>query len=81
MQVTIELPDELVRDPATAGREVFEAALVQAYLDSRLTLRGLGERLGLDVWQAERFLERRHVPLNYTEAELERDRVAFPLPA
>ena len=78
MKVTIELPDELVRDPATAERDLYEAALIQAYMEGRITSRGLGQRLGLDYWQTEDFLQRRHIPLNYTEVDLERDRKAFP---
>jgi predicted HTH domain antitoxin len=78
MKVTIELPDELIRDPATASREVLEAALIQAYMEGRITLRAFGQRLGLDYWQAEEFLQRKRVPLNYSEQDLERDRLAHP---
>jgi predicted HTH domain antitoxin len=78
MKVTVDLPDELVRDPATAQRDLLEAALIGAYMEGRITSRALGKQLGLDVWQTEEFLERKRVPLNYTEEDLERDRSAHP---
>ena len=78
MKVTVDLPDELIRDPATAQRDLLEAALIQAYMEGRITARALGGRLGLDYWQTEEFLQRKRVPLNYTEEDLERDRAAHP---
>ena len=77
----VDLPDELVRSPETASQELLEAALLQAYLMGRITIRSLGKVLGLDLWQAERFLEARGVPLNYGENNLELDRTSFPMPA
>ena len=78
MKVTIELPDDLIRDPLTASREVLEAALIQAYMEGRIAVRALGQRLGLDYWRIEEFLQRKQVPLNYSEEDLERDRLAHP---
>ena len=80
-KIVVGFPDELVRSPETASQELLEAALLQAYLMGRITIRSLGKVLGLDLWQAERFLEARGVPLNYGENNLELDRTSFPMPA
>jgi predicted HTH domain antitoxin len=80
MKVTIDLPDELIQNPAFAQREVLEAALIHAYMEGRITIRGLGKRLSLNYWETEEFLRRKHVPLNYSEEDLQRDRVALPSP-
>jgi predicted HTH domain antitoxin len=78
MKLTIELPAELVRSPESAARDVLEGALLHAYTDGRISVRALGRWLGLSCWQAEEYLARRGVLLNYTAADLAADRTAFP---
>jgi predicted HTH domain antitoxin len=77
MQVTVEMPDQIVRQwgdtPDAVGRHVMEDAAVEGYRAGRLTQRQVGTMLGLDYWQTEAFLNERAVPLNYSAADLEAD--------
>jgi predicted HTH domain antitoxin len=78
VKVTVDLPDEIIVNPANVARELLEAALIASYLAGKITIRKLGKHLGLDYWGTEEFLQRKRVPLNYTGADLEIDRKNFP---
>ncbi len=77
MQVTVEMPDQIARQwgetPEAVGRRVLEDAAVEGYRAGRLSQRQVGAMLGLDYWQTENFLTERHVPLNYSPADLAAD--------
>ena len=45
--------------------------------DRQFHSRQVGEMLGLDYWQTERLLTERHVPLNYSMADLQADRATL----
>lgn len=77
MQITIDLPDELVqhfnRDHLT--REILEALVVQAYQTEKITSAEVGRILGLPSrWAVDAFLKQHNANLHYDEADLERDR-------
>ena len=77
MQITIDLPDELVqhfnRDHLT--REILEALVVQAYQAEKITSAEVGRILGLaSRWTVDAFLKDHNADLHYDEADLERDR-------
>ena len=81
IEVTIQLPDTLantfgVTTEARAQR-LSEDAAIEEYRAGRLSQRQVGEMLGLDYWQTERLLTERHVPLNYSTADLQADRVTL----
>ena len=77
MQVTVEVPDQIVHQwgetPGVVGRQVMEGAAIEAYRSGRLSHRQVGEMLGMDYWQTETFLKEHGVPLNYSAADLEAD--------
>jgi predicted HTH domain antitoxin len=81
MQITVKMPDQVARqwgeNPDAVGRHVLEDAAVEGYRAGRLSHRQVGEMLGLDYWQTEAFLAERHVPLNYSAADLEADQAAW----
>lgn len=81
MQITVEMPDQCARQwgdtPNAVGRHILEDAAVERYRAGRLSQRQFGDLLGLDYWQTETFLQQRGVPLNYSSADLDADRVAL----
>lgn len=81
MQVTVELPDHVARQwgdtPDAVGRHVLEDAAIERYREGRLSHRQVGDLLGFDYWQTESFLKQRGVPLNYSPADLDADRVTL----
>ena len=81
MQVTVELPDQVARqwgdNPDAVGRHVLEDAAIERYRAGRFSHRQVGDSLGLDYWETESFLKQRGVPLNYSPADLDADRVTL----
>lgn len=81
VEVTIQLPDALARlfgaTPETRSRRLAEDAAIEEYRAGRLSQRQVGEMLGLDYWQAERFLAERKVALNYSPDDLLADRATL----
>ena len=77
MEVTVKLPENIARTfgdtPEDIARQILENAATEGYRAGRLSHRQFGEMLGLDYWQAERFLAAHQVPLNYSVADLESD--------
>jgi predicted HTH domain antitoxin len=80
-EVIIKLPDALAGIfGATAearSRRLAEDAAIEEYRAGRLSQRQVGEMLGLDYWQTERFLAGRGVVLNYSPADLQADRATL----
>jgi predicted HTH domain antitoxin len=77
MQITIDLPDELVQyfNRDQLGREILEALVVQAYQTEKITSAEVGRILGLSSrWTVDTFLKQHNADLHYDEADLERDR-------
>ena len=78
MQLTIEIPDDVLRHLAPdPNRRVFEAVVIDAYHREQISGARLGELLGLDRWQAEELLDLRGARLPYTSEMLEQDRRAI----
>jgi predicted HTH domain antitoxin len=81
VEVTIKLPNSLAAIfGGTAGarsRRLTEDAAIEEYRAGRLSQRQVGEMLELDYWQTERFLAERKVPLTYSVADLEADRLTL----
>jgi predicted HTH domain antitoxin len=81
MQVTLNMPDQVARQwgetPDAVSRHVMEDAAIEGYRAGRLSHRQVGEMLALDYWQTETFLKERGVPLNYSAADLDADKVTF----
>ena len=81
VEITVKLPENVARTfgetPEDMGRHLLENAAIEEYRAGRLSHRQVGEMLGLDYWQAERFLTEHRVPLNYSMADLEADRATL----
>ncbi len=80
MSVTIELPESIAAQLQTnwgdLSRRTLEALAVEAYRDELLSQPQVAELLGLDFWEAERFLKERLAFLHYDEDDLQQDRRA-----
>ena len=81
VEITVKLPENVARTfgetPEDMGRHLLENAAIEEYRAGRLSHRQVGEMLGLDYWQVERFLTEHRVPLNYSMADLEADRATL----
>jgi hypothetical protein len=82
MQVTLDIPDDLAAQFIPAGqdaaRAVLEDALVEAYREDRISGRQLMEALGIETrYELDGFLKARHVYIEYTWDELQRERLAM----
>ncbi len=77
MQITIDLPDELVQhyNRECLTREILEALVVQAYQTEKITSAEVGHILGLSSrWAVDAFLKQNNAELHYDELDLEGDR-------
>ena len=81
VQVTVDLPEGIAdafgNTAEVRGRTLLEDAAMEAYREGRLSHRQVGRALGLDYWQTEDFFRKRGVPLNYSVADLEADRITL----
>jgi len=81
VEITIKLPDMLARTfgatPEARSQRLTEDAAIEEYRAGRLSQRQVGEMLGLDYWQTERFLTERNVSLNYSLGDLQADRATL----
>jgi hypothetical protein len=81
MEVTLDLPEELSAALATSGRDVsraaFEAIVLEAYRENKLSIAQLRRLLGYHTrTQVHAFLKEHGVYLRYGPADLEHDRQA-----
>jgi predicted HTH domain antitoxin len=79
MSVTIDLPEEIEQQLETEWgdlpRRALEAVALEGYRSGALTLAQLRRLLGFETrMEADAFLKQHGVYLDYTEADLERDR-------
>jgi predicted HTH domain antitoxin len=80
MQITIDLPDELVQhfNQNRLAREILEALAAQAYQSEKITSAEVGRILGLPSrWAVDAFLKQHNTDLHYDEADLEHDRTTL----
>ncbi len=77
MQITIDLPDELVQhfNSSRLAHEILEALVVQAYQTKKITSAEVGRIWGLPSrWSVDAFLKQHNADLHYDEFDLESDR-------
>ncbi len=81
VEVTVRLPDKLAlaigETPHVRARRVLEHIAIGEYCAGRVSHRQVGDVLGLDYWQTERFLTDRSVPQNCALDDLNADRAAL----
>ena len=77
MEVTVELPDEIVRQLGAApdvSRCVLEAVVLEQYRLGRISEGKLAQLLGFTRWEAEEFLDQHDARRAYSREMLEEDR-------
>ena len=81
VQVSVDLPEGIAdafgNTAAVRQRTLLEDAAIEAYREGRLSHRQVATALGLDYWQTEDLFRKRSVPLNYSVADLEADRITL----
>lgn len=81
VEVTVKLPDKLAfsigETPEVRARRVLEHIAIEEYRAGRVSQRQVGDLLGMDYWQTERFLTDRKVPQNYALEDLNTDRATL----
>jgi predicted HTH domain antitoxin len=82
MEVTLHIPDDIVKLLSAAGgdvsRRALEAIALEGYREHTLTLYQISEMLGLSRVETEDFLGQHHIPLAVIdEAELDREATLF----
>ena len=84
MSITLELPAEIEESLAEAWggddgelpRRILEAVAVEGYRQGALSRHEVGQLLDLGFYETETFLKEHDCYLDYTEADLEADRLA-----
>ncbi len=78
MQLRIDIPEKLEsalsREWGDLSAAAMEALAIESYRTGKISIGFLAEMLGIGVIEAEAWLAKRGVPLNYTMADLEADR-------
>lgn len=80
MNVTVSIPDKLAKYLAKSSdlsREMLEALAIESYRRETLSLGQIAELLDLSIDEANAFLKKHHVPLNYTFDDMEHDEQAL----
>jgi predicted HTH domain antitoxin len=81
VEITIKLPESLAeafgQTTEVRALRLAEDAAIEGYRSGRLSHRQVGEMLGLDYWQTERFLAERKVAINYSVDDLQADRATL----
>lgn len=76
MKVTVTIPDSLAGSlsrGAELSRRMLEALALESYRHESLSLGQVAEMLDLSIDEANAFLKKHRVPLNYTLEDMERD--------
>lgn len=82
VSLTISIPDEFAEvlgaSDEERGRRAREAIALELYREGKISLRHMGELAGVggNYWAANELRARYGVPINYSMAELEEDRLA-----
>jgi len=82
MDVIVSIPDKLVASLAerqNLSRRMLEAFAVESYRSERLSLGQVAELLDLSLDEANAFLKRHRVPLNYDLDDLREDETAIQM--
>lgn len=78
MRLKIDIPEKLdsalSREWGDLSAAAKEALAIESYRTGKISIGFLAEMLGIGVIEAEAWLAKRGVPLNYTMADLEADR-------
>ena len=82
MEVTVSIPDKFVSISGTRAdlsREMLEAFAIESYRQEKMSLGQIAELLGISIDEANAFLKKHRIPLNYDLADLAEDRQAIEM--
>lgn len=82
MEVTVSIPDKFVsasRTPSDVSRQMLEAFAIENYRQEKMSLGQIAELLGFSIDEANAFLKKHKIPLNYDLADLAEDRRAIEM--
>lgn len=82
MEVTISIPDKFVAAAgasADVSRQMLEAFAIENYRQEKMSLGQIAELLELSIDEANAFLKKHRIPLNYDFNDLEQDRRAIEM--
>jgi predicted HTH domain antitoxin len=76
MEVTVSIPDKFIPVAGVGGdisRQMLEAYAIENYRQEKMSLGQLAELLDLSLDEANAFLKKRNIPLNYGLDDLDED--------
>ncbi len=82
MEVTISIPDKFVAAAGASSdvsRQMLEAFAIENYRQEKLSLGQIAELLGFSLDEANSFLKKHQIPLNYDFNDLAEDRRAIEM--
>lgn len=82
MEVTVSIPDKFVSGSASGGtvsREMLEAYAIENYRQEKMSLGQVAELLGFSIGEADAFLKKHKIPLNYGFEDLAEDTMAIEM--
>ncbi len=82
MEVTISIPDKFVHAAGASSdvsRQMLEAFAIENYRQENLSLGQIAELLGFSLDEANAFLKKHQIPLNYDLNDLAEDRLAIEM--
>lgn len=82
MKVVITVPDklsEVLGEREDLSRLMLEAFAIESYRRENLSFGQVAELLGFSIDQANAFLKKHRVPLNYTIEDMKRDEAAIEM--
>lgn len=82
MEVTVSIPDKFVTPSRTHGdisRQMLEAFAIENYRQEKMSLGQIAELLGFSIDEANAFLKKHKIPLNYDFEDLAEDHRAIEM--
>ncbi len=82
MQIIVTIPDKLIEGLAerqNLPRRMLEAFAIEGYRSERLSLGQVAELLDFSIDEANEFLKKNRVPLNYDLEDMKQDEKAIEM--
>lgn len=82
MQIIVTIPDKLVEnltERQNLPRRMLEAFAIEGYRSERLSLGQVAELLDFSIDEANEFLKKNRVPLNYDLEDMKQDEKAIEM--
>lgn len=82
MEVTVSIPDKFVSTSATRtdiSRQMLEAFAIENYRQEQMSLGQIAELLDFSIDEANAFLKKHNIPLNYDLTDFEQDQQAIEM--